>query len=53
MSTELLAENLIARLEQLTQRHSELERQMAQSEVASNAARMTELAKERGRLANS
>ena len=51
MSTELLAENLIARLEQLMQRYSELERQMAQPEVASHAARMTELAKERGRLA--
>ena len=50
MSTELLTENLVARLEQLMQRHSELERQMAQPEVASNAARLTKLAKERGRL---
>ena len=50
MSAESLAENLISRLEQLTARHRELEYQMSQPAIASDAARLTELAKERGRL---
>ena len=50
MSTELLAENLVARLKQLAERHSQLEMQMARTEVASDALQLTRLAKERGRL---
>lgn len=50
MSVEVLAENLVSRLEQLTARHRELETQMSQPEVATDAARLTQLAKERGRL---
>ncbi|NIA06422.1 MAG: peptide chain release factor 1 [Actinobacteria bacterium] len=50
MAVETLAENLVSRLEALTARHGELESQMSQPEIASDAARLTELAKERGRL---
>jgi len=50
MSVEALAENLLSRLEELAARHCELERQMSQPEIASDAVRLTELAKERGRL---
>ncbi len=50
MSTELLAENLVARLEELSARHGELELQMATPEVASNHLRLVQLSKERGRL---
>jgi peptide chain release factor 1 len=50
MSVEVLAENLLSRLEELAARHCELERQMSQPEIASDAVRLTELAKERGRL---
>ena len=50
MSVEALADNLVSRLEQLTARHVELESQMSQPEIACDAARLTELAKERGRL---
>ena len=50
MSTELLAENLVARLEELSARHAELERQMATPEVASDHLRLVKLSKERGRL---
>lgn len=50
MSTELLAENLVARLEALSARHGELAIQMARPEVASDHLRLVELSKERGRL---
>ena len=36
MSTELLTENLLARLEGLSARHAELEVQMAKPEIASD-----------------
>ncbi len=50
MTTELLAENVLARLEELTTRHAELELQMAKPEVACDHLRLVELSKERGRL---
>lgn len=50
MSVEILAENLVSRLEELSDSHKELERQMSQPEIASDAFRLTELAKEHGRL---
>ena len=50
MTTELLAENLLARLEELAARHAELELQMAKPEVASDHLRLVELSKARGRL---
>ncbi len=50
MSIELLAENLVARLEEISARHGELELQMARPEVASNHLRLVELSKERGQL---
>ena len=50
MSVELLAENLVSRLEELSASHRELEHKMSQPEIASDSSRLTELAKEHGRL---
>ena len=50
MSVDVLAENLVSRLEELSNSHKELERQMSQPEIACDAYRLTELAKEHGRL---
>lgn len=50
MSSELLTDNLVAHLESFAQRHAQLEVEMSKPEVACDANRIVELAKERGRL---
>ena len=50
MPLELLADNLITRLDSMAERHAQLEVEMSKTEVASDATRIVGLAKERGRL---
>ena len=50
MSKELLAENLLARLKELSARHADIELQMAKPEIATDHIRLVELSKERGRM---